>query len=40
MALRNLTNGDDPIFCKKSRPVEAYDERLWALDDMRETLDG
>lgn len=40
MALRNLTNWDDPIFRKKSRVVEKYDERLWVLlDDMRETLE-
>ena len=41
MALRNLTNWDDPIFRKKSRDVEKFDERLWALlDDMRETLES
>jgi peptide deformylase len=40
MALRILTNWNDPLFRKKSRIVEKYDERLWALlDDMRETLD-
>ena len=40
MALRNLTNWNDPIFRKKSRAVEKYDERLWTLlDDMRETLE-
>ena len=40
MALRNLTSWDDPLFCKKSRPVEKFDERLWALlDDMLETLE-
>jgi len=40
MALRNLTNWNDPIFRKKSRPVEKFDERLWTLlDDMRETLE-
>lgn len=39
MALRNLTSWNDPLFRKKSRPVEAFDERLWALlDDMLETL--
>lgn len=39
MALRNLTNWNDPIFKKISRTVEKYDERLWALlDDMLETL--
>lgn len=39
MALRNLTHWDDPLFRKKSRPVEKFDERLWALlDDMLETL--
>ena len=41
MALRNLTNWSDPIFRKKSRDVEKFDERLWALlDDMRETLES
>ena len=40
MATRNLTNWNDPIFRKKSRPVEKYDERLLTLlDDMRETLE-
>ena len=39
MALRNLTHWDDPLFRKKSRVVEKFDERLWTLlDDMRETL--
>ena len=39
MGLRNLTNWNDPIFRKKSRPVEKFDERLWTLlDDMRDTL--
>ena len=39
MALRNLTNWDDPIFRKKSREVEKFDERLWILlDDMKDTL--
>ena len=40
MATRNLTNWSDPLFRKKSRLVEKYDERLWTLlDDMRETLE-
>ena len=40
MALRILTNWNDPLFRKKSRPVEKFDERLWTLlDDMRETLE-
>jgi len=39
MALRQLTNWNDPLFRKKSREVEKYDERLWQLlDDMLETL--
>jgi peptide deformylase len=39
MAIRNLTNWHDPIFKKKSRLVEKFDERLWnLLDDMIETL--
>ena len=40
MGLRNLTNWNDPIFCKTSRVVEKFDQRLWnLLDDMRETLE-
>ncbi len=40
MSLRNLTSWDDPLFRKKSRVIEKYDERLWALlDDMLETLE-
>ena len=40
MATRNLTNWNDPVFRKKSRIVERFDERLWMLlDDMRETLE-
>ena len=40
MATRNLTNWNDPVFRKKSRIVERFDERLWLLlDDMRETLE-
>jgi len=40
MAIRNLTNWNDPLFSKKSRIVEKFDERLWTLlDDMRETLE-
>jgi len=40
MATRNITNWNDPIFRKKSRSVERFDERLWMLlDDMRETLE-
>ena len=39
MGLRNLTSWNDPIFRKKSRVVEEFDDRLWnLLDDMRETL--
>lgn len=39
MALRNLANWNDPLFRKKSRAVEKFDERLWSLlDDMLETL--
>jgi peptide deformylase len=39
MALRQLTNWNDPLFRKVSRPVEKFDERLWVLlDDMLETL--
>lgn len=39
MALRNLTNWDDPLFRKTSRPAETFDERLGSLlDDLLETL--
>ena len=39
MGLRNLTHWDDPLFRKKSRAVEKFDDRLWILlDDMRDTL--
>jgi peptide deformylase len=40
MAIRNLTHWDDPLFRKKSKPVEKYDQRLWTLiNDMRDTLE-
>jgi len=40
MAIRNLTHWDDPIFRKKSRAVENFDDRLRTLlDDMRDTLE-
>jgi peptide deformylase len=40
-ALRNLTHWSDPLFRKKSREIEKFDERLWELlDDMRETLEA
>ena len=40
MALRNLTNWNDPKFRKISRHVENFDDRLWTLlDDMRDTLE-
>jgi peptide deformylase len=40
MALRNLTHWDDPLFRKKSKPVEKFDQRLWTLlNDMRDTLE-
>jgi len=39
MATRNVTDWNDPIFRKKSRPVEEFDCRLhMLLDDMLETL--
>ena len=31
MGLRNLTSWNEPIFRKKSRAVEKFDERLWTL---------
>jgi peptide deformylase len=40
MGLRNLTEWNDPLFRKKSRIVDKFDDRLWTLlDDMRETLE-
>ena len=40
MGIRNLTSWNDPLFHKKSRVVEKFDERLWTLlEDMRETLE-
>jgi len=39
MAIRNLTHWNDPLFRKKSKTIEKFDERLWTLlDDMRDTL--
>ena len=40
MAIRTLTNWNNPLFRKTSRTVEKFDERLWnLLEDMRETLE-
>lgn len=39
MAIRNIVKLGDPILYKKSRPVEKFDSRLFAiLDDMKDTL--
>ena len=39
MAIRNIVKLGDPILAKKSRPVENFDSRLFAiLDDMKDTL--
>ena len=39
MAIRQLTQFNDPIFRKTSRPIEKFDERLSnLLDDMFDTL--
>ncbi len=39
MALRQIVKFGDDILRKKSRPVTAFDERLWQLlDDMAETM--
>ncbi|GHU47656.1 peptide deformylase [Clostridia bacterium] len=39
MGIRKLTNWDDEMFRKVSRPVEKFDDRLHRLlDDMRDTL--
>lgn len=40
MAIRNLTDWDDPLFRKKSKEVVQFDNRLWTLlDDMKDTLE-
>jgi len=40
MAIRNLTNFNDPLFRKISKEVSKFDDRLWTLlDDMRDTLE-
>jgi peptide deformylase len=40
MAIRNLTNWNDPLFRKTCKPVTKFDDRLWTLlDDMRDTLE-
>ncbi len=39
MALRKIILKEDETLRKKSKPVEKFDEKLWALlDDMAETL--
>lgn len=39
MAIRNIRTDNDPILRKKSRVVETFDEKLWALlDDMKDTM--
>jgi len=39
MAIRKIRVDDDPILRKKSRTVEAFDDRLFQLlDDMKDTL--
>ncbi len=39
MAIRNIIKKDNPLLRKKSRPVEAFDERLSTLiDDMIQTM--
>ena len=39
MAIRNIVKEGDEILMKKSRTVEKFDGRLWALlDDMRDTM--
>ena len=39
MAIRNIVKLGDPILYKKSRPIEKFDSRLFAiLDDMKDTL--
>ncbi|MCL2072046.1 MAG: peptide deformylase [Oscillospiraceae bacterium] len=40
MAIRKLTNWNDPLFRKTSRVVDKFDERLHTLlDDMHDTLE-
>lgn len=39
MAKRNIVTKEDEVLQKVCRPVERFDEKLWALlDDMAETL--
>ena len=39
MAIRNIRTDEDPILRKKSRIVEAFDDKLWQLlDDMKDTM--
>ena len=39
MAIRNIIKKDNPLLRKKSRPVEAFDDRLATLlDDMIQTM--
>ena len=38
MALRQIVKFGEDILRKKSRPVTNFDERLWTLDDMAETM--
>lgn len=40
MAIREIIQDEDPALRKKSRAVENFDARLWALlDDMAETME-
>ena len=39
MAIRNIVQVGDDVLRQKCEPVEAFDEKLWALlDDMKETV--
>ena len=41
MAIRNIVKTGDEVLVKMCRPVEKFDEKLWALlDDMYETMNA
>lgn len=41
MAIRNIVKTGDDVLTKMCRPVEKFDEKLWALlEDMNETMNA
>ena len=41
MAIRNIVKTGDDVLVKMCRPVEKFDEKLWALlEDMNETMNA